>query len=104
MQPEELLTLCRRSIAERHGEGDDGAVATVMLVVPRVNCPKGRTVALFGTSGPRGRIATVKETRTGYDIVAYFRAAAIVDALAGHLDVVAPHNDENVPEKPTVAA
>ena len=81
MTPAELVDLCTTSIGAWRAEGGAGPAPSIMLVVPRRRCPSGETVALFGRSGPRGRIASIRETEHGYDVVAYFPAAGVLDEV-----------------------
>lgn len=81
MSPVDLLDLCMASVARWNAEGATGPAPTVLLVVPKKRCPTGETVALFGRWGPRGRIATIRETDAGYDVVAYFPAIAVVQEM-----------------------
>ena len=82
MHPRELLDLCTASVERWKADGGGEPPASVLLVVPRSRCPAGRTIALYGRSGPRGRIATIRENATGYDVVAYFPAMAIIDEIS----------------------
>jgi len=54
----------------------------VMLTLPRPGKSCGRTIRLFGKSGPTGQVATAhRRDDGGLDVVAYFPAVAIIQAL-----------------------
>ena len=82
MDPRQLLELCLEAVNGWNQGGRSGSEPTIMLVVPRTKCPRGETIAMFGKAGPRGRIATIKETPAGYDVVAYFPAIATMKIIA----------------------
>ena len=86
MTPNELLDLCIAQIQEwsEHPVTDD---PTVMLVVSRKSAPTGASIRLHGRSGPKGRIANIRETDKGYEIVAYFPAIPIAQEIAAHLGI-----------------
>lgn len=82
MKPIELFDLCMDAI-DRFNRGEVFAERPfIMLTIPRTSCPRGKTVRLFGRTGPAGDIATVKDRTDGqFDVVAYFPAVPIVQAL-----------------------
>jgi hypothetical protein len=85
MSPADLVDLCTTSIERWRSGGCAGSAPSILLVVPRTRCPSGETVSLFGRSGPRGRIANIRETPRGYDVVAYFPAAAVLEEIMAAL-------------------
>lgn len=90
MTPHGLVDLCTAAVDAWNDGGRTDPPPSVLLVVPRARCPSGDTVALFGRGGPRGRIATIRETPGGYEVVAYFPAAAVLDAIARVLRQMTP--------------
>ena len=86
MTPRQLLDLCLENIREwaEHPFTDE---PTVMLVLPRKTAPMGESIKLYGRAGPKGRIANIRETETGYDVVAYFPAIPIALEVAEHLGI-----------------
>lgn len=82
MKPLELFDLCMDAI-DRFNQGEVFSERPfVMLTIPRASCPRGKTIRLFGRTGPAGDIATVKVRDDGqFDVVAYFPAVPIVVAL-----------------------
>lgn len=82
MKPAELFDKCMEAI-DAFNRGEMVADKPfVMLVIPKARCPRGDHVSMFGRSGPRGRIACVKDRDDGqFDVVAYFPAVPIVQAL-----------------------
>jgi len=81
VKPLELFEKCMDAI-DAFNDGDTFADEPfIYLVVPRLHCPQGRKINLFGTSGPRGIICNVKQTETGFDVVAVFPAVPIIKAL-----------------------
>ncbi len=81
MKPVELFDICVDAVNRWNVREQITDVPTVMLVIPRLVCPKGDSIRLLGKSGPLGRIATVKETESGFDVVAYFPALPILALL-----------------------
>jgi hypothetical protein len=49
----------------------------IYLTVGRAKAPRGRTIRMAGRHGPAGRICTIKQTSTGFDIVAVFEVAKV---------------------------
>lgn len=86
MKPEELLQLCQSSIKEWN-EHQIGEKPTVMLVLSRKRAPTGKNIRLYGRTGPKGRIANIRQTDTGFAIVAYFPAIPIAQDVADHLGI-----------------
>lgn len=86
MSPEELLQLCQNSIAEWN-EHQISDAPTIMLAITRKTAPTGKSIRLYGKSGPKGRIATIREAETGYSVVAYFPAIPIAQDIADHLGI-----------------
>lgn len=88
MKPQELLDTCLTAI-DRFNAGEVFADQPfVMLVLPRNQRSVGRTIKLFGRSGPVGDVATAKPRADGgLDVVAYFKAVAVVKALADMVGV-----------------
>lgn len=85
MKPLELFNLCMAAI-DRFNNGEVYADKPfVYLTVPREKCPKGRSIRLFGGSGPNGEICNIKRRDGLFDVVALFPAVPIVDALAEHV-------------------
>ncbi|GLI99171.1 hypothetical protein [Sphingobium sp. BS19] len=85
MKPTELFDLCMDAI-ERFNKGEMIADKPfVMLVVPKATCPRGDTITLYGRTGPRGRVATVKERDGKFDVVAYFPAVPIIESIAAEI-------------------
>jgi len=82
MKPQELFDLCMAAI-DRFNAGEVFAdVPFVMLTLPRAGKTCGRTVRLFGKSGPTGEVATThRRADGGLDVVAYFPAIPIIKAL-----------------------
>ncbi|MDF0543348.1 hypothetical protein PX699_13400 [Sphingobium sp. H39-3-25] len=88
MKPVELFDLCMDAI----DSFNRGEMVTdkpkVMLALLRPVCPRGRTIRLFGRTGPSGEIAIVKSRDDGqFDVVAYFQAVSIVQALGEEFGV-----------------
>lgn len=90
MDPRALIDLCMQSIDRWNADGGTGPEPTILLVLPRERCPTGDTVALLGRRGPRGRIATIRETLGGYDVAAYFPAVAVIDEIARAIGMPSP--------------
>ena len=90
MSPTEIFDLTMNAIQEWNKGDRTGEGPSVLLVVPRKSLPSGQTIALFGRRGPRGRIATIKETASGYDVVAYFQAVHILNSLAEAMGMKTP--------------
>ena len=86
MTPRELLDRCLESM-KQWAEHQIGEEPTIMLVVPRKTAPMGESIRLYGRSGPKGRIATIKEAQDGYEVVAYFPAIPIAQDIAAHLGI-----------------
>ena len=82
MKPQELFDLCMDAI-DRFNRGEVFADKPfVMLTLPRSGRTCGRTIRLFGKSGPTGEVATAHQRADGgLDVVAYFPAVPIVKAL-----------------------
>jgi hypothetical protein len=60
----------------------------VMLTLPRSGASCGRTIRLFGKAGPTGDVATAhRRADGGLDVVAYFPAIPIIQALAKEMGV-----------------
>lgn len=79
----ELFDMCVSAIRDWNAGVQIAETPTVMLALPRDTAPKGDGVRLLGKGGgPVGRIATIRDRPDGgYDVVAYFPAAAIVAML-----------------------
>lgn len=88
MKPQELLDLCMDAI-DRFNAGEVMADEPfIMLTLPRKVPLKGDHIRLFGRSGPFGRVATGKPRDDGlWDIVAYFPAVRVVQALGDAMGV-----------------
>jgi hypothetical protein len=82
MKPVELFDLCMDAI-DRFNRGEVIAEKPfVMLTIPRTGKTCGRTIRLFGNSGPTGDVATAHQRADGgLDVVAYFPAIPIIQAL-----------------------
>lgn len=82
MSPLDLFNLCMDAIARFNAGEVFAEMPFVILTLPRAECPRGKTIRLFGKTGPLGNIATVKECPSGgYDVTGYFPAAPIIQAL-----------------------
>lgn len=88
MKPQELFDLCMDAI-DRFNRGEVFADKPfIMLTVPRAGRTCGRTIRLFGKSGPTGQVATAHTRQDGgLDVVAYFPAVPIVQALGEAMGV-----------------
>ena len=88
MKPVELFHLCMDAI-DRFNRGEVSAKRPfVMLTVPRPGKTCGRTIRLFGNSGPTGAVATAHQRADGgLDVVAYFPAIPIIQALGKEIGV-----------------
>lgn len=86
MSPHELLQLCQDNIAE-WDEHKIGEEPTVMLTLSRKTVPTGKSVRLYGRTGPKGKIANIRKTQTGFAVVAYFPAIPIAQDIADHLGI-----------------
>ena len=88
MKPVELFDLCMNAV-ERFNAGEVLADAPfVMLTLPRPGGTCGRTIRLFGKSGPTGRVATAHRREDGgLDVVAYFPAIPIIQALGDEIGI-----------------
>lgn len=82
MKPTELFDLCIDAI-ERFNRGEVYADEPfIMLVLPHPGKYCGRTIRLYGKTGPRGQVATAKERDGGgLDVVAYFPAIKVLESL-----------------------
>lgn len=82
MKPQELFDLCMDAI-DRFNRGEVFADKPfVMLTLPRQQKYCGKTIRLFGRTGPTGEVATAhRRADGGLDVVAYFPAVPIVQAL-----------------------
>ncbi|WDA37877.1 hypothetical protein [Sphingobium sp. YC-XJ3] len=100
MKPVELFDLCMDAI-DRFNRGEVFADKPfVMLTLPRPGRTCGRTIRLFGKSGPTGEVSTAhRRADGGLDVVAYFPAVPIVQALGKEMGVKVrvrrsnPHKD-----------
>lgn len=83
MKPVELFDLCMDAI-DRFNKGEVYSDKPfIMLTVPRSGKTCGRTIRLFGKSGPVGEVATAhRRADGGLDVVAYFPAVPVVKSLA----------------------
>lgn len=88
MKPKELFDLCMDAI-DRFNKGEVSADRPfVMLTLPRQQKHCGRTIRLFGKTGPTGDVATAhRRADGGLDVVAYFPAVPIVQALGEMMGV-----------------
>ncbi|MDV5822280.1 hypothetical protein [Sphingobium naphthae] len=88
MKPVELFDLCIDAI-DRFNRGEVLAERPfVMLTIPRSGKTCGRTIRLFGNSGPTGDVATAHQRAGGgLDVVAYFPAIPIIQALGKEMGV-----------------
>lgn len=88
MSPQEMFDLCMDAI-DRFNRGEVFADKPfVMLTVPRPGKYCGRTIRLFGKSGPTGQVATAhRRPDGGIDVVACFPAVPIVQALGDAMGV-----------------
>lgn len=88
MKSVELFDLCMDAI-DRFNRGEVLADRPfVMLTLPRAGSSCGRTIRLFGRSGPIGQVATAHQREDGgLDVVAYFPAVPIVEALGKMLGI-----------------
>ena len=88
MKPVELFDLCMDAV-ERFNAGEVIADAPfVMLTLPRPGKTCGRTIRLFGKTGPTGQVATAHRREDGgLDVVAYFPAIPIIRALGDEMGV-----------------
>lgn len=88
MSPQEMFDLCMDAI-DRFNRGEVFADKPfVMLTVPRPGRYCGRTIRLFAKSGPTGQVATAHTRQDGgLDVVAYFPAVPIVQALGEAMGV-----------------
>lgn len=60
----------------------------IMLTVPHPGKYCGRTIRLFGRTGPTGEVATAhRRPDGGLDVVAYFPAVPVVKALGEAMGV-----------------
>lgn len=81
MTPSHLLELCIDAI-DRFNRGEMIAKAPfILLTVPRDKLPTGKTIRLFGRTGPAGDIARVNRKGDRFEVVAYFPAVPIIQAL-----------------------
>ncbi|WP_395393082.1 hypothetical protein WBP07_17995 [Novosphingobium sp. BL-8A] len=83
MKPMELFDLCMDAI-DRFNRGEVFADRPfVMLTIPRASKSVGKTIRLFGKTGPIGDVATAHRREDGgLDVVAYFPAVPIVQTLS----------------------
>lgn len=88
MKPVELFDLCMDAI-DRFNRGEVFAEKPfVMLTLPRPGKTCGRTIRLFGNSGPKGDVATAhRRADGGLDVVAYFPAIPIIQALGKEMGI-----------------
>lgn len=88
MKPVELFDLCMDAIDRFNRCEVFADKPFVMLTLPRRNKTCGRTIRLFGNTGPTGDVATVhRRADGGLDVVAYFPAIPIIQALAKEMGV-----------------
>lgn len=85
MTPQELFDACMERIVEWNGGERFADEPTICLTLQRKNPPSGDSVRLYGTSGPKGRLATCRPRDDGWMVVAYFPAHAIAVDVALHL-------------------
>lgn len=82
----ELVEYMDRVERDSHELGLKGPI-TVALVVRRESPPRGRTVMLFGSCGPRGEVLCCKDTPDGaFDVVGRFDVQKVRAYLKKQLD------------------
>lgn len=88
MKSIELFDLCMDAI-DRFNRGETFSDKPfVLLTIPRAQKYVGRTIRLFGKTGPTGDVATAHRREDGgLDVVAYFPAVPIVQALGKEMGV-----------------